>query len=94
MRTEDILTESRQIWGPGHVGLLGIIVRLGKVFGDICRYARDELPTDAPNEAELKKEMGNLIVSGVKWCDDLGFDPEECIEIALEAQRAYVRKMR
>lgn len=59
------------------------------MFGDICKYARNERPTDAQNEAELKKELGNVIFSAIRWCDDLGYDPEECIGLAIEAQKDY-----
>ncbi len=93
MDTRQILSESRKIWGDKKCVLSQIIVRMGKVFGDICRYERNERPTDrAGGEAELKKELGNMIVSNIRWCDDLGFDPEECINIALEAQKEFPKK--
>lgn len=89
MEIKQILNESRDIWGNQKLELPQIVVRMGKVFGDICRYARNEKPADAPSEADMKKELGNMIVSTARWCDDLGFDPDECVDLALEAQKKY-----
>ncbi len=94
MEIKELLKTSRRIWGDQKLELPQVIVRMGKVFGDICRYARNEKPTDAPNEEELKKELGNIIFSTIRWCDDLGYDPEECINLAQEAQRKYQRNLR
>jgi len=60
---------------------------MGKVFGDLCRWERNA-PKDAKKhtDLELKKELGNVIFSTIRWCDDLGYDPEECIEIAIKCQ--------
>lgn len=67
-----------------------IIPALGKVFGDICRWQRNAPKDTATHtDAELKKELGNVIVSTIRWCDDLGYDPEECIESAIEAQKKF-----
>ncbi len=89
MQINDILTESRNIWGSRKCDLPQIVIRMGKVFGDICRYARNARPSDAPDENELKKELGNMIVSTVRWCDDLGYKPQDCINIALKAQKEF-----
>lgn len=89
MEIKELLKKGKEIWGGQKLELPQIIVRMGKVFGDICRYARGEKTTDAPSESELKKELGNMIVSTTRWCDDLGYDPEECINLALEAQKIY-----
>ena len=92
MEIKQLLIESRDIWGDKKCTLAQIIVRMGKVFGDICRWERNEKPSDRQNQDELKKEMGNMIVSSIRWCDDLGYDPEDCIKIALEAQKKYQNK--
>jgi len=42
-------------------------------------------------DEELKKEMGNIIFSTIRWCDDLGYDPEECINLARKAQKDFSR---
>ena len=90
METKDLLKQSRKIWGKQKLTLSQIIVRMGNVFGDICRWERNA-PKDKKmhTKVELKKEMGNMILSSVRWCDDLGFDPEECIEEALKAQKKF-----
>jgi hypothetical protein len=90
MEIKQLLSEQRKIWGDRKLTLSQITVRMGKVFGDICRWARNEKTTDrAGGETELKKELGNMIASTIRWCDDLGYDPEECVNIALEAQKEY-----
>jgi hypothetical protein len=53
------------------------------------RLARDHDEGQPLNEAELKKELGNVIFSTIRWCDDLGYTPEECIELAKQAQKKY-----
>ena len=90
MEIKQLLHKSREIWGNEKLSLNQIIVCLGKVFGDLCRWERNaqkdkELHTDE----ELKKELGNIIFSTIRWCDDLGYDPEECINQAIESQKNF-----
>lgn len=93
MTLKPFLERGRAIWGNEKLTLEQIIIRMGKVFGDLCRYARDADKDKAlHNDAELKKELGNIIVSTVRWADDLGFDPDECAEIALKAQSDFASK--
>jgi len=91
MEIDKILSDGRSIWGEQKLTLSEIIVRLGVVYGDICRYERNA-PKDVPmhTKEELMKEFGNLITSAIRWCDDLGLDPEECIGKALEAQKRFL----
>ena len=88
MNIKDLLKTSRGIWGGQKLKLSEIIIRMGKVFGDLCRWERNA-PKDADKhtDLELKKELGNIIFSTIRWCDDLGYDPEECIEIAIKCQK-------
>jgi len=90
MEIKQLLKIAKDIWGDEKLPLSQIIVRLGKVFGDICRWERNE-PKDKEfhTDEELKKEMGNLIFSGIKFCDELGYDPEECINLAIECQKEF-----
>lgn len=92
MEIKTLLNKGRKIWGNDNLSLPEIIIRMGKVLGDICRYGRNEKVTDAPGDAEIKKEMGNLIFSTIRWCDDLGYDPEECINTAIEAQKKIPKR--
>lgn len=69
-----------------------IAIRLGVVMGNINRQARTKQETGNFNQQELKKEMGNIIYSMIRWCDDLGYDPQECIKLAQQAQQAYAKK--
>lgn len=92
MRVDELLAEGREIWGDEKLTLEQIIVRLGVVCGDISRLARDKDEGKSVDEAELQKELGNILFSVIRWCDDLGYSPEECIRLAQEAQRKYASR--
>ncbi len=80
MEIKNLLKKSREIWGNEKLSLAKIIVRMGKVFGDICRWERNvKKDFDTHTDEDLKKELGNIIFSTIRWCDDLGYDPEECV---------------
>lgn len=85
-----LLARGRAIWGDDRLPLEKIVIRLGVSYGDLCRGARNsEKDAVARSDAELKKELGNVIFSAVRWCDDLGYDPEECVAIAAAAQEKF-----
>lgn len=90
MEIKDLLTQGREIWGEEKLTLAQIISRMGKVFGDICRWERNA-PKDASihTDEELKKELGNMIFSSIRWVDDLGYDPEECVNLAIDSQKKF-----
>ena len=98
-----LLVQSRQIWGDTRQRLPEIAVRLMVGVGDIARAARDGAPApffDPTDEAaverrkELKKELGNLIFSTIRWIDDLGLDVLECLDLAIEAQEKFAKSGR
>ena len=88
-----ILAEGRRIWGPRHTAqtLSSVLVRLGVSFGDLCRVARNADKDQTLGDAEVKKELGNIIVSTIRWCDDLGFDVNDCIAAAFRSQEAFAK---
>lgn len=90
---EAILDAALTIWGRGAMTVQEIAVCAAVVAGDLARLARYEVEYDnlAP-QAELRRELGNLIVSGVRWADRLGLDLDECVRDALAAQAAYVER--
>lgn len=90
MEIKELLKQAKEIWGEKRCSLSEIIVRMGKVFGDICRWER-KAPKDVAThtDEELKKELGNIIFSTIRWCDDLGYDPEECIDLAVKCQKEF-----
>lgn len=93
MEIKELLKTSREIWGDEKLPLSKIIIRMGKVFGDICRWERNEKKDmNLHTDEELKKEMGNIIFSTTRWCDDLGFDPEECVSLAIKCQKKFKKK--
>ena len=90
MTIKDLLQKSREIWGEEKLSLAQIIVRLGKVFGDLCKWERNSEKDEVTHtDEELKKELGNIIFSTIRWCDDLGYDPEECVELAQKCQKEF-----
>lgn len=89
MTIQTLLKDARRIWQHRTMSLDEIAIAAGVVVGDIQRYARDTNEGKAPDPTDLKKELGNIIFSTIRWCDDLGYDPEECIKLAQQAQTAY-----
>ncbi len=92
MEINQLLKESREIWGDEKLILCQIIVRMGKVFGDICRWERNvKKDINTHTDEELKKELGNIIFSTIRWCEDLGYSPEDCIQLAVKSQKKFVK---
>ncbi|MFA6376047.1 MAG: hypothetical protein WCX69_01445 [Candidatus Paceibacterota bacterium] len=90
MEIKQLLQVGREIWTGDKLTLAQIIVRMGKVFGDICRWERDAAKNkDTHTADDLKKELGNIIFSTIEWCDELGYDPEECIKLAIDCQKKF-----
>jgi hypothetical protein len=89
MTIEELLREAREIWGNDKLGVDEVLIRQGVTIGDLHRYARDKAEGMPVDEQELKKELGNVIFSTIRWCDDLGFSPEECIEAGKQSQIRY-----
>ena len=92
-RLGELVATGRQIWGSHRYRLDEIVVRLMVGVGDLARLTRAGEPrlADARMEwaNEVKKELGNVVVSTLRWCDDLGFDVTECVTLAIEAQRKF-----
>ncbi len=99
--------QSRQIWGDTRQTLPEIAVRMMVGVGDIARAARDGRPENesvdgsynlaeirAAWDREVKKELGNLIFSTIRWIDDLGLDVLECLDLAIEAQEKFAKSGR
>lgn len=77
-----------------HEDITEAILRVG---GDIARALSDLRGYRRPAEdaeADLAREFGNLVVSGLRWMHAYGLDPAECIETAEDAQRAYKARPR
>jgi len=89
MNTKQLLDEERIIWGNRKQSLEHIVICMGKTYGDIAKEARSKLESGSVHETELKKELGNMISSTIRWIDDLGYGVDECIELALQSQKAY-----
>lgn len=94
---QTILREGRSIWNgvpvcgePVSVPTIAIV--LGKIHGDLCYQARRVLEGRDASTDDLRRELGNLITTAVRWVDDLGFDIDDCLQASYTAQRAYVAR--
>lgn len=97
--------QGRQIWGANKLVLGDIVACLRIVVGDLAQLERDGhgVATEKNEQGEelesvwrreLKKEFGNLILYTVRWIDNLGLDPLECLDLAAEAQEKLARSGR
>lgn len=102
--------QGRQIWGEDRLTLPAIVIRLTVGVGDLARLARGGAPVVSASpalpssqaavdartswERELKKELGNILFSTVRWVDDLGLDVLECLDLAIEAQEKFAKSGR
>lgn len=92
MNIRKLLEMGRSIWGKPSMSLDHIVVAMGVVYGDLCRQARAQTEGGPIDTAALEKEMGNIIFSAIRWCDDLGLDPEVCLQKAITAQEQYKQR--
>ncbi len=90
MNTDDLLEQARKLW-PNKATEQDIAIAMGVIYGDICRYVRDHAEGKEVDSTEFKKELGNIIFSTIRWCDDMGYTPEECLGLAIEAHARYVK---
>ena len=92
--------QGRQIWGAktfaGRDGVASVAIRLMVGVGDVARICRDagDAPFNEDQIRELKKEFGNIIFSMIRWLDDFGMDPLECLDMAIEAQEKFTQSGR
>jgi hypothetical protein len=90
MEIKELNKLGQVIWKDEKNNLSRVIVKLGKIFGDICRWERNaKKDKKTHTNKELKKELGNIIFSTIRFCNDLGYDPEECIREAIESQKKF-----
>lgn len=89
----DVLRRARQIWGPQRLSLSEIVVRLMVNVGKLARFARAaDKDLAYVSDDGLATAMGNIIVSMIRWCDDLGLQPDRCIKLALDCQEKFARE--
>jgi hypothetical protein len=93
MTIDELLKQARELW-PDTMTEQEIAIAMGVIYGDICRYVRDHSEGKEVDAAEFKKELGNTIFSTIRWCDDMGFTPQECLELAVQSNERYVKKFK
>lgn len=92
---EELRGTARAIWGDDHpMSIPEIAVAASVITGDLCRLARAINEGGSIDSRDIIRELGNLILSAVRWADDANLDPEVCIASAIVAQRAYVKPRR
>lgn len=89
----ELLALGREIWGNQRLELTQITDRLMAVVGDISRASRDHDEGGELNTNEVAKEFGNLILSAIRWCDDLGIDLDTALVLGTVAQRKYAQRL-
>jgi hypothetical protein len=71
-------------------------VRCSCTDGPVVGVADADCPrcygTGRHSSLDLALIMGNLLFSTIRWCDDLGLDPVECVRRAAEAQERFARE--
>ncbi|MFG1857549.1 hypothetical protein ACGFJT_37340 [Actinomadura geliboluensis] len=60
---------------------------LGRIRRDIRAGAA------ADSTEDMHRELGNLMVSALRWMRVYGLEPRHCIAAAVEAQRAYTERL-
>src|SRR5258706_14686709 len=88
----ELLTDGREIWGDEYLPLGRIATCLGVTAGDLHRLQRDVDEGQPLDLEQVAKECGNVVLSMVRWIDDLGLPIEGCLDLARVAQRNYVAK--
>lgn len=55
------------------------ILKVGEEFGELCQaIAKDK------NDVEIKEEIGDIYITLVILCTQLGYDIDDCINLAYE----------
>ena len=67
------------------------MIRLGVDYGKLARLARGATK-DSKDSADLKDAFGNIIFSMLRWADDLGLDPGECVARAILVHARFVKE--
>jgi hypothetical protein len=80
------------------VGDLARLARDGEPGMRLRYEGSSPAPIDTPERAawsiERKKELGNILFSTIRWIDDLGLDPLECLDLAIETQEKFAKSGR
>ncbi len=81
------------IWGEQATTTAQVLHILTVVIGDVARAARTEQETGVRDLGALERELGNLMLTAPRLEVELGLDVGSCVEAAIEAQTAYVRRI-
>jgi hypothetical protein len=91
--TRTLYQLGRSIWrGHGGNTLPYITTCLCVTVGDLQRETRKLYESKRPNMPVVGTELGNLVLSSIRWLDDLDLDPVHCIRVAAGTQRRYANE--
>ncbi len=84
-----LVIAGRHIWGIKRLTLAEITIRMTVNVGKLARCARGATKDKPLGEHDRKLALGHIIVSTIRWADDLHLDPDECVKLALEQQCVF-----
>lgn len=94
--------QARQIWGDDKLTLTQIAALLTVSVGDLMALTLDSgvaasltgMRMDDDVIVEIKRALGSVLFSTIRWIDDLGLDPLECLDLAIETDEKAVKSGR
>lgn len=86
-----LLSLGRSIWHNWPVmELTQVAICLAVIEGDVSRQAQAKEEGGEPDMELVGQELGNLLLSIMRWMDDLRLNPHDYMHKAIVAQRKYV----
>lgn len=91
MAIRTLWSVGRSIWHNWPTSdLTQIAICLAVLESDISREARAQTEGDQPNMNRVGHELSSLVLSILRWMDDLGLNPHEYMKKAIAAQQKFV----
>lgn len=88
--TETLYQLTRHIWRDHGTNMLPYVgTSLGVTVGNIQRQSQKLFDGRRPDMPTVGIELGNLVLSSIRWLGDLDLDPKQCIRVAAGSQRRY-----
>jgi hypothetical protein len=92
-----LLSHTRKVWDEAPIAPTtyeDLPSLLSVLTGDVSRLVRDAREGgEEIDRRDVAKELGNFVLSCIRWANELGLDPWACIMAASTAQSAYVRRL-
>ncbi len=76
-----------------HAGLVALRIQGRQIWDKV--EGNDGLPSwPAGEPGELKRQLGNILFSTIRWIDKCGFDVLECLDLAIENNEGLANSRR